>query len=155
MTGQGGALKIVMSSRRRPGTAEGEFSILKPPPATRGNVIKIKRVYDPPTKNDSFRILVDRLWPRGLTKDKAKIDLWLKEIAPSSTLRKGFCHEPGKWAEFKKRYETELKDKKPVLDQLRVLEKRHGLVTLVYGAKEERFNNAVALQEILDGHKLA
>jgi len=108
-------------------------------------MIKIKRVYDEPSKDDGYRILVDRLWPRGLSKDRAKIDLWLKEIAPSGKLREWFSHEPSKWEEFKKRYRRELQPKKDLLDRIRSLEKERGIVTLVYSSREERYNNAVAL----------
>jgi len=113
-------------------------------------MIKIKRVYEPPARDDSFRILIDKLWPRGLTKEKAKVDLWLKEIAPSDGLRKEFCHDPEKWEEFKKRYASELKDKGPFLKEIKRLEKEHGTVTLVYATKEGRYNNAVELKAILD-----
>jgi len=109
-------------------------------------MIKIKRVYGKPEKEDGFRVLIDRLWPRGLTKEKVKIDLWLKDLSPSSDLRKWFRHEPEKWPEFKRKYFSELKSKK---DSLKLLAEkaRNGKVTLVYGSKEERFNNAVALSE--------
>ena len=108
--------------------------------------IKIKRVYEPPDKDDGRRILVDRLWPRGLTKEKASVDLWLKDIAPSTALRKWFGHDPSKWEEFKKRYLTELKDNgEPV--RLLKQEMEKGVVTLVYGAKDEEHNEARVLQE--------
>ena len=110
--------------------------------------IKIKRVYEQPDKADGTRILVDRLWPRGLTKAKASVDLWLKAIAPSTELRKWFGHEPGKWAEFKTRYRAELKEND---EQVAILkgEIEKGTVTLVYGAKDEEHNEAVVLQESL------
>jgi uncharacterized protein YeaO (DUF488 family) len=105
---------------------------------------KIKRVYEKPDKEDGFRILVDRLWPRGLTKEKAAVDLWLKEIAPSTVLRKWFGHDPEKWKEFKKRYLNELKDnKEPVL--LLKEQMKKGNVTLLYGAKDEIHNEALVL----------
>lgn len=111
-------------------------------------MLKVKRVYEKATVDDHVRILVDRLWPRGLTKDKAKIDLWLKDIAPSDSLRKWFAHDPNKWGEFKKRYFRELKTKtdlvKTVKDKM-----KQGTVTLLYGAKNENYNNAVALEEYL------
>lgn len=108
--------------------------------------IKIKRVYEPPDKDDGMRILVDRLWPRGLTKEKASVNLWLKDIAPSTELRKWFGHDPSKWEEFKKRYLGELKDNR---EQIRLLkqEVEKGVVTLVYGAKDEAHNEALVLQE--------
>ena len=112
-------------------------------------MIKIKRIYDQSTKEDGFRILVDRLWPRGISKDKAKVDLWLREIAPSNDLRKRFCHNLERWEEFKKNYEIELKDKQELLHKIRQVEKEKGTLTLLYGAKDEEHNNAVALSAIL------
>jgi uncharacterized protein YeaO (DUF488 family) len=109
--------------------------------------IKIKRIYDEPVKTDGYRILVDRLWPRGLTKEKAKIDLWLKEIAPSNELRQWYSHDPNKWQEFKNRYYKELKNKKDLIDTIR---QKKGIVTLLFGSKEEKLNNAVALKEYLE-----
>jgi uncharacterized protein YeaO (DUF488 family) len=110
--------------------------------------IRIKRIYEEPAADDGCRILIDRLWPRGLSKDKAQVDLWLKDSAPSNALRKWFDHDPERWAEFKRRYFAELKENKELLDT--ILEKsRGGTVTLVYGSKEERWNNAVALREYL------
>ena len=111
--------------------------------------ITIKRVYEKPTKEDGKRILIDRLWPRGLTKEKAKIDLWLKDIAPSTELRKWFGHDPAKWDEFKKRYVVEIKKNTPVLSQLEG-ELKKGKVTLVYAAKDEEHNDAVVLKEYLE-----
>ncbi|SER81217.1 Uncharacterized conserved protein YeaO, DUF488 family [Nitrosomonas sp. Nm51] len=108
--------------------------------------IKIKRVYDPPDKHDGRRVLVDRLWPRGLTKEKACVDLWLKDIAPSTELRKWFGHDPDRWEEFKKRYLAELKDNKEQI-QLLKQELSKGAVTLVYGAKDKERNQAVVIQE--------
>ena len=113
-------------------------------------MIKIKRVYDAPAKDDGYRILVDRLWPRGVSKEKAKVDLWLKEIAPSNELRTQFCHDPKKWGTFQKKYETELKDKGELLRKIRQMEKEKGTVTLVYSAKDEEHNNAVALSTFLN-----
>jgi len=106
--------------------------------------IKIKRIYDKSDKTDGYRILVDRLWPRGLTKEKAKVDLWLKDIAPSNELRKWYAHDPSKWREFKSSYFKELKNKKELIDLIR---QQKGVVTLLFGTKEEKFNNAVALKE--------
>ena len=110
--------------------------------------IKIKRVYERPDKEDGTRILVDRLWPRGLTKAKASVDLWLKDIAPSTELRKWFGHDPDKWAEFKTRYRAELKENDEQVALLKG-EIEKGAVTLVYGAKDEEHNEAVLLQEFL------
>lgn len=111
--------------------------------------IKIKRVYEEPSKADGMRILVDRLWPRGLTKQKASVDLWLKEIAPSTELRKWFAHDPKKWNAFRKKYLQELKDKQ---EQVSILKERlkSGAVTLVYGARDQENNEAHVLQEILN-----
>jgi len=111
-------------------------------------MIKLKRVYDIPTKDDGFRILVDRLWPRGLSKDKARIDLWLKEISPSDGLRKWFHHEEGQWKEFKDRYFRELDDKKELI-QFIVNKVKAEPVTLLFGAKNKDLNNAVALYEYM------
>ena len=108
--------------------------------------IKMKRVYEQPAKDDGTRILVDRLWPRGLTKEKARVDVWLKDIVPSTELRKWFGHDPSKWEEFKKRYLSELKGND---EQIRLLkqEMEKGVVTLVYGAKDKEHNEALVLQE--------
>ena len=113
--------------------------------------VKIKRVYEEPKKSDGKRILVDRLWPRGLRKAEVKVDLWLKEIAPSTALRKWFSHEPSKWEEFKKRYSVELENNN---EQISLLEREvsEGKVTLVYGAKDQEHNGAVVLREFLE-HK--
>jgi uncharacterized protein YeaO (DUF488 family) len=113
-------------------------------------MIKIKRVYDSPAKDDDFRILVDGLWPRGLTKEKAKVDLWLKEIAPSNDLRNWFAHDPKKWQEFKSKYRAELKNKPEMLAKIKQMEKEKGTVTFLYSAKDEEHNNAVALKVILE-----
>ena len=112
-------------------------------------MIKIKRIYDLPAEEDGYRILIDRLWPRGLTKEKAKIDLWLKEIAPSNDLRKWYAHDPEKWEEFKRRYKEELKNKQELLSKIKQLEKEKGTVTLLYSSKETEINNAVALNDFL------
>lgn len=109
-------------------------------------MLKIKRVYEEPAKEDGFRVLIDRLWARGLTKEKAKVDLWLKDIAPSDALRKWYQHDQERWLEFKRRYFSELKDKKEFLELIQDKAKR-GTVTLLFGSKEKRFNNAMALKE--------
>ena len=111
--------------------------------------LMIKRVYEQPVAGDGKRILVDRLWPRGLSTAKARVDLWLKDIAPSTALRQWFGHDPEKWPEFRKRYRAELKDN-PALAELRDLS-RKGTVTLVYSAKDELHNQAVVLRQVLDG----
>jgi uncharacterized protein YeaO (DUF488 family) len=110
--------------------------------------LQIKRVYDEPSEADGTRILIDRLWPRGVSKAKAKVDLWLKAIAPSTPLRQWFGHDPGKWEEFKKRYEDELNHNSEAVAQLRA-HLAQGTVTLVYGAKDQEYNDAVVLQEYL------
>jgi uncharacterized protein YeaO (DUF488 family) len=110
--------------------------------------IKLKRVYAAAEKQDGQRVLVDRIWPRGLSKKTARIDLWLKDIAPGTPLRKWFAHDPQKWPEFKKRYFRELAGKSAAVKQLRSLA-RQGTVTLVFGARDEKYNNAVALKQYL------
>ena len=114
--------------------------------------ILTKRIYDPPEKKDGFRILVDRLWPRGLKKEKAVIHEWLKTIAPSDGLRKWFSHDPEKWEEFKRRYFQELKEKNDLIKWIEEKE-RNQTITLLYGAKDPRYNNAVALREYLEREK--
>jgi uncharacterized protein YeaO (DUF488 family) len=114
--------------------------------------LKLKRVYEPFDKNDGTRILVDRLWPRGMTKAKAGVDIWLKELAPSAELRKWFGHDPDKWTEFKKRYRAELEENDEQLARLRE-EIKKGAVTLLYGAKDEEHNDAVVLAEFLRDQK--
>ncbi len=112
-------------------------------------MIQIKRVYKQSAKDDGYRVLIDRLWPRGLAKEKAHVDLWLKEIAPSTGLRKWYSHDPEKWGEFDKRYREELAGKKELLQQIRALEQEHGTVTLLYGAKDGEHSQAAALLEVL------
>ena len=112
-------------------------------------MIRIKRVYEPPSEQDGFRILVDRLWPRGLSKESAQIDLWLKDVAPSDDLRKWFSHDPKKWLEFKKKYRKELDEKNELVSRLGSLRKEKKSMTLLYGAKDTEHNNAVFLQEYL------
>ena len=113
-------------------------------------MIKIKRAYEPPQKNDGLRILVDRLWPRGIKKEDASIDHWLKAVAPSTELRKWFGHDPEKWEGFQEKYKMELKENPEALDELKGLAKKHQLLTLVYAAKGEDHNNALVLKEILE-----
>jgi uncharacterized protein YeaO (DUF488 family) len=110
--------------------------------------IQLKRVYEAPSKSDGTRILVDRLWPRGLTKEKASVDLWLKEVAPSTELRKWFAHDPAKWPEFKARYKAELKRNSAQLALLKQAALR-GPATLLYGAKDTQHNEAIVLQDLL------
>ncbi|MDX8499176.1 DUF488 domain-containing protein [Mesorhizobium sp. VK4C] len=113
--------------------------------------IAVKRVYEAPAKADGQRVLIDRIWPRGVAKKDAALTLWLKEIAPSDELRKWFGHDPERWAEFQKRYRVELDRNEEAVAQLRnVL--REGKVTLLYGAHDEAHNNAVALAGYLRAH---
>ncbi len=112
-------------------------------------MIQIKRVYEQSSVEDGYRVLIDRLWPRGLSKEKARVDLWLKEVAPSTELRKWYHHDTGKWDEFGKRYREELSDKKELLKQIKDLEKEHDTVTLLYGAKDEEHSQAAVLVKVL------
>jgi len=112
-------------------------------------VIKVKRIYEPLQSSDGFRILVDRVWPRGVSKERAKIALWLKEIGPSTELRKWFGHDPKRWPEFRKRYRQELRVKSEVVARIKQLEKEHGVVTLVFSARDEEHNQAVVLCDFL------
>lgn len=114
-------------------------------------MLKVKRVYDPPLPSDGFRILVDRLWPRGLSKEKAAARLWLREIAPSNALRKWFGHTRARWLAFQTRYRKELSTKKELLEQIHKAEKDRGTVTLLFAAHDARRNNAVALARLLVG----
>ena len=118
-------------------------------------MIRVQRIYDNPKGNNNdndFRVLVDRLWPRGLSKDKVKVDLWEKDIAPSNLLRKWFNHDEKKWNEFKRRYFKELDQKNELVNVIlrKEKEKPTSSITLLYGAKEDKFNNAVALREYLE-----
>lgn len=110
--------------------------------------ILVKRVYEEPAESDGLRVLVDRLWPRGMAKEKAKVDAWLKELAPSSALRKWFGHEPAKWEEFQKRYSEEL-DANPAVADFLTRYQEQAVVTLLYGAKDEKHNQALVLQSYL------
>lgn len=114
--------------------------------------LRIKRVYEPPEKTDGYRVLVDRLWPRGITKDKAHVDLWLKEIAPSNELRRRFHAKPDLWEDFKKAYGQELKLAGAAVELLRD-KLATTPVTLLYAARDEEHNNAVALRDWLLHHK--
>ena len=112
--------------------------------------LRVKRVYEQPSSEDGIRVLVDRLWPRGLSKTTAAVDLWLKDIAPSLALRRWFNHDPSRWTEFTQRYAGELDRKKAAIAALAGAVRR-GRVTLVFGACDERHNNAVALYSYLTG----
>jgi uncharacterized protein YeaO (DUF488 family) len=111
--------------------------------------VKTKRIYDPPSHGDGTRVLVDRIWPRGLTKQRAAVEVWLKDVAPTGALRKWFAHEASRWQEFQARYRVELDANGSVVDRLRDLIDR-GPVTLLYGAHDEAHNNAVALLAYLN-----
>lgn len=113
-------------------------------------MFKVKRVYDPAGSQDGYRVLVDRIWPRGMSKEKAHVDLWMKEIGPSDRLRKWFGHDPKRWAEFQKRYRGELKKNSRLVDELRGLAKKDRTVTLVYSARDDQHNQAVALRKFLN-----
>ena len=111
--------------------------------------IEIKRVYEPASKDDGYRVLVDRLWPRGMKKEEVEFDLWLREVAPSNSLRKWYGHDPERWEEFKKRYARELEDKKELVEQIESKAKDEK-VTLLFSSKEEHNNNAQALKEYIE-----
>jgi uncharacterized protein YeaO (DUF488 family) len=113
------------------------------------STILLKRVYEAKEKSDGFRVLVDRLWPRGLKKETAQADVWLKEIAPSSSLRQWFHHEPEKWAAFSKAYRAELKKSEAVSELIRY-SKKHKTITLLYSAKDEQHNQALVLQQFIE-----
>ena len=114
-------------------------------------MLKIKRIYDSPDDGDGFRVLVDRIWPRGISKVRAHLDLWMREIAPSDALRKWFAHDPERWPGFVKKYHLELKRKAELVRQIRTLEKEHGTLTLLYSAHDEACNQALALRQFLKG----
>jgi uncharacterized protein YeaO (DUF488 family) len=117
-------------------------------PSTGTLDIRLKRAYDPPSADDGERVLVDRLWPRGLRKSAAAIDRWLKEIAPSTELRRWFGHDPGRWSEFRRRYRTELSGHADLVSELQALARKKP-VTLIYAARDERHNEAVVLRDVL------
>ncbi len=114
--------------------------------------ILLKRVYEKPAKQDGVRVLVERLWPRGISKERAQVDLWMKDVAPSTDLRKWFSHDPLKWNEFKTRYFAELASQEALLVGI-LARMNNEQVTFVYSSKEERFNNAVALKQYLEDDK--
>lgn len=116
-------------------------------------MIRIARVYETPGKRDGWRVLVDRLWPRGLKKGPAQVDEWMKEVAPSNELRKWFGHKPERWAEFQKRYRAELAKKVGVIESLRAVERKRGTLTLLFGAKDQEHNQAVVLRDLLKARR--
>lgn len=113
-------------------------------------MLKIKRIYDAPSADDGYRILVDRLWPRGVSKERTKIDLWAKEITPTDRLRKWYSHDSKKWSEFQKMYKKELKDRLDALDKIKQIEKKEKTVTLLYAAKDTKHTHALVLQKVLE-----
>lgn len=113
-------------------------------------MIAVKRIYEAATEQDGFRVLVDRIWPKGLTKARTKLHAWTKEVAPGTPLRKWFNHDPQKWEEFKTQYKAELKEQPEALKHLKALEKEHKKITLLYAAKSTSYNQAVVLKEVLD-----
>lgn len=113
-------------------------------------MFEIKRVYETATRNDGPRFLVERLWPRGIKKTSLKMDAWLKDVAPSTELRRWFSHDPDKWQEFRRRYFSELKRHEEALRPLREAGRQHAKVTLLYSSRDEEHNNAVALREYLE-----
>ena len=115
-------------------------------------MIRLKRVYEPPSRTDGVRILVDRLWPRGLTKERAAVTLWLKDVAPSTELRKWFGHAPARWKQFQARYRKELRGKKDAVELLKRKSHAH-TVTLVYAARDEQHNEALVLKRVLEGRR--
>lgn len=112
-------------------------------------VLKLKRIYEAPQNSDGYRILVDRIWPRGVSKERAAIALWLKEVGPSTGLRKWFGHDPARWLEFQKRYRQELRGRPELTARIKQLEKEHGVVTLVFSARDEERNQAVVIRDFL------
>ena len=112
-------------------------------------MIQLKRAYESPSANDGLRVLVERLWPRGLTKEQAAVDLWLKDVAPSPKLRKWFGHDPSRWTLFKQRYRKELRSKTDDIDALR-RKTRSGKVTMIYAARDEEHNGALVLKEFIE-----
>lgn len=110
--------------------------------------ILVKRIYEPAAESDGFRVLVDRLWPRGMSKARAALDLWLPDLGPSTVLRKWFNHDPARWKEFCVRYRAELRDRKRFLDVIRQ-RAQEGPVTLLYSARDEQWNQAVVLQRVV------
>lgn len=111
--------------------------------------VRVKRVYEQPSPEDGYRVLVDRLWPRGLSEDEAHVDLWMRDVAPSTELRKWFGHDVAKWPAFEERYRGELERHGQLLDLLRDIESHRGTVTLLFGAKDEQHNEADVLAEVL------
>jgi uncharacterized protein YeaO (DUF488 family) len=114
-------------------------------------MLKVKRIYDSPESSDGFRVLIDRVWPRGVSKQRAHLDLWMKETAPSNALCKWFAHDANRWTEFAARYGRELSDKRELVRQIQELEAEQGTMTLLYSALDEQHNQAVALRQFILG----
>jgi uncharacterized protein YeaO (DUF488 family) len=112
-------------------------------------MIRIRRIYLPEGPDEHYKVFIDRLWPRGISKEKAEWNDWMKDISPSNELRKWYSHDPAKWLKFKQLYQNELNGKQDELKKLKQLEIEHGTLTLLYSSKEENYNNAVALREFL------
>lgn len=112
-------------------------------------MLKLKRIYEKPEKSDGYRVLVDRLWPRGVSKEKAQLDLWLRDIAPSTELRKWFGHDSKKWLEFQEKYKREINANKTVFGELKKIVEQNDNVTLLYGSKDIAHNEAVILKDLL------
>jgi uncharacterized protein YeaO (DUF488 family) len=115
--------------------------------------IRLKRAYDEPSPEDGLRVLVERLWPRGLSKERAAVDLWIKDVAPSPELRRWFNHDPARWDEFQKRYRAELQQKKDAVEELR-RKCRGGTVTFVFATRDEEHNGALVLKDHLEHHDI-
>lgn len=111
--------------------------------------IRLRRVYDPPDESDGYRVLVDRVWPRGVSKEAARLDAWVRDLAPSHELRRWFGHDPDRWAQFRERYLDELRQHEEALDELAARAVK-ATVTLLYGARDERHNNAVVVREAIE-----
>ncbi|HOS82616.1 MAG TPA: DUF488 family protein [Methanoregulaceae archaeon] len=112
--------------------------------------IKLKRAYEPPEEGDGYRILVERLWPRGVSKERLKIDLWIKDAGASPELRTWFGHDPEKWEEFRRRYFEEIRERPEVVKRMKDALKHHGTVSFIYAARDEKHNNAAALKEFIE-----
>jgi DNA-3-methyladenine glycosylase len=117
--------------------------------------IRLKRVYEPPADQDGYRLLVDRLWPRGLSKEAAQVDLWLRLIAPTTELRQWYGHEVSRWPEFQARYREELSTHTELLDLIRDIERHRKVITLLFGAKDESHNEAIVLLDVLENRQVS
>ena len=142
------------SRRKHAGSGSKARSVRPPTERAKRFVIQLKRAYDPPSSHDGARVLVDRVWPRGMTRHKMKIDAWLRDLGPSTALRKWFGHDPANWEEFRARYRKELNAKRPLFDEL-AAHARVGKLTLVFGARDPVHNQAVVIKEVLEGKRRA